>query len=72
MNCALCESPIPAARLKAVPHTQLCVTCKSTHDEPPLMSHALTLRGALVETLIGDLEEKQKDARELAGGMVRE
>ena len=67
MNCALCESKIPAARLAAVPTTQLCVTCKAQHDEPPLKPDAPVLAGSLAEGSVGDLEEKQAESRWLGG-----
>ena len=31
-NCETCGEEIPAARLKAVPWTRLCVACKETKD----------------------------------------
>ena len=67
-RCAHCDKPISAARLAACPNTHLCVPCKSWQDEPKLKSDAPVLRGVLVETSIGDLEEMQKAAREMAAG----
>ncbi len=67
MNCALCETQIPVARMVAVPTTQLCVTCKAQHDEPPLKPDAPVLAGVLAEYSVGDLEEKQAESRWLGG-----
>lgn len=63
--CDICQSPIPAARLAAVPNTHLCVACKALHDEPALRPDSPVLRGSLVETSVSDLAEMQKQAREL-------
>ena len=65
--CSLCHAEISAARLAAVPSTQLCVTCKAGHDEPPLKAPAPVLKGALVVTYPGDQEEMQAEVRELGG-----
>ena len=45
--CDLCHKPISPARLAAMPLTQLCVTCKATHDEPPLLSTSRLVMQAL-------------------------
>jgi hypothetical protein len=65
--CSLCHTEISAARLAAVPTTQLCVTCKAGNDEPPVKSDALFLRRSLAESSVGDLEEMQAQVRELGG-----
>jgi len=31
--CVVCEKPISAARLEAVPHARLCIKCKSTEED---------------------------------------
>ena len=67
MNCALCDSVIPPARLAAVPTTQLCVKCKAIHDELPLKPNAPLLAGALAEYSVGDLEEQQFESRSTGG-----
>ena len=68
-TCSLCEAVIPAARLAAMPTTQLCVTCKAEHDEPPLKPDAPVLAGALAQGAPRDLEEQQAEAR-WAGGLL--
>jgi hypothetical protein len=65
--CSLCKTEISAARLKAVPETQLCIGCKATHDEPPLKGTARYLSKSLVESSVWDLEELQAAAGELGG-----
>ena len=45
--CDLCGAPIPLARLAAMPITKLCVECKATHDEPPLVSTSRLVMQAL-------------------------
>ncbi len=62
---------VGARRLAAVPTTQLCVGCKTLHDEPPLKSHARVLAGSMVKTSLGDDEEKWMDAREVSGGLSK-
>lgn len=64
-NCSLCENEIPAARLKAVPKTQLCVTCKSSNDEPRLNINAPILAGVIAEGYLGETDEKQAESREI-------
>ena len=66
-SCSLCHAEISAARLAAVPSTQLCVTCKAGNDEPPLSADAPVLRRSLAESSVGDLEEMQAAAREIGG-----
>lgn len=66
-TCSLCEAVIPAARLAAVPATQLCVLCKASHDEPPLKPDAPALVGAMAEGSVGDLEEAQFESRATGG-----
>ena len=65
--CSLCHTEISAARLAAVPNTQLCVTCKVGNDEPRLDANAPVLKRALVETYPGDEQEMRAAARELGG-----
>jgi len=65
--CALCDKPITAARILAMPSTWLCLECKTGHDEPPLKAGDPFLKSALVESSVGELEEMQAAARELGG-----
>jgi|HubBroStandDraft_4_1064222.scaffolds.fasta_scaffold74975_2 RNA polymerase-binding transcription factor DksA len=67
MNCALCDKPIPAARLLAVPTTALCVNCKGLHDEPRLTAKSPVLARSFVEHSLSDLDEMSKAGRELGG-----
>ena len=30
--CAICKKPIPATRLKAIPHAQTCLKCQETRE----------------------------------------
>lgn len=34
-SCAVCEAPIPTARLKAVPFATRCVPCQEGHESRP-------------------------------------
>ena len=36
MNCLECGTPIPEARMKAVPDTDYCVRCVDKHTEPTI------------------------------------
>ena len=36
MNCLECGTPIPEARMKAVPDTDYCVGCVDKHTEPTI------------------------------------
>jgi hypothetical protein len=57
--CQLCGDPIPEARLRAVPYTQLCRPCKEANDEPPISRDSIAVRNALI---VQDEEELLKAA----------
>ena len=67
MNCAICESPIPPARLLAVPTTRLCIECKRLNDEEPLGSHSPRLAGCMAANSLSDADEMRREVSELAG-----
>ena len=67
-RCQRCHGPISAARLRAMPRTDLCVECKALCDEPPISVNAPVMRGSLAESSLSDLAELAKAARDIGRG----
>ena len=61
--CDQCNEPISEARLKHMPDTRLCLSCKTLHDEPPLKDGAPRLAGCMAEASPDDLMEMQAEWR---------
>lgn len=45
-HCEDCDTPIPAARRKAVPGVRLCVPCQETHDREETAHGGYNRRGS--------------------------
>ena len=62
-RCEKCKQPIPAARLKAMPSTRLCVECKTGDDELPLDSGAPCVEKSIAVSSPDDAQEMAEEWR---------
>lgn len=60
-NCEGCKSPIPLARLKALPYTPCCIECKRKLEEHGYKSAAEADWSNILDTGMGDSDSSFSD-----------